>query len=330
MSDRLPQVKAAVVQAAPVPFDREATIQKACSLIAEAASQGAKLIVLPEAFVPAYPRGLSFGAVVGSRSDEGRRLWQRYWENAVDVPGPDTDTLGEAAREAGVYLAIGVVERDSQFSRGTLYCTLLYFGPDGQLLGKHRKLKPTGSERLIWGEGDGSTLTVIDTDFGKLGGLICWENYMPLARMAMYSKGVDIYLAPTADARDTWQATLQHIACEGRCFILGCNQFFTKDMYPNDLAAGDELANQPEVMCRGGSAIISPLGEVLAGPLYDKEGTLFADLDLGDIPRARFHLDPAGHYARPDVFRLIINEHPQEPAERDNSLTNSRQESEKG
>ncbi len=330
MSDRLPQVKAAVVQAAPVPFDREATIQKACSLIAEAASQGAKLIVLPEAFVPAYPRGLSFGAVVGSRSDEGRRLWQRYWENAVDVPGPDTDTLGEAAREAGVYLAIGVVERDSQFSRGTLYCTLLYFGPDGQLLGKHRKLKPTGSERLIWGEGDGSTLTVIDTDFGKLGGLICWENYMPLARMAMYSKGVDIYLAPTADARDTWQATLQHIACEGRCFILGCNQFFTKDMYPNDLAAGDELANQPEVMCRGGSAIISPLGEVLAGPLYDKEGTLFADLDLGDIPRARFDLDPAGHYARPDVFRLIINEHPQEPAERDNSLTNSRQESEKG
>ena len=328
VSDCRSQVKAAVVQAAPVSFDREATIQKACRLVAEAASQGAKLIVLPEAFVPAYPRGLGFGAVVGSRSDEGRRLWQRYWENAVDVPGPDTDTLGEAAREAGVYLAIGVVERDSQFSRGTLYCTLLYFGPDGQLLGKHRKLKPTGSERLIWGEGDGSTLPVIDTDFGKVGGLICWENYMPLARMAMYSKGVDIYLAPTADARDTWQATLRHVACEGRCFVLGCNQFFTKDMYPDDLATGAELANQPEIMCRGGSAIISPLGEVLAGPLYDKEGTLFADLDLGEITRARFDLDVVGHYARPDVFRLIINEQSLSPAETDNSLTNNRQDSE--
>lgn len=323
MSDRLSQIKAAVVQAAPIPFDREATIRKACRLVAEAALQGARLIVLPEAFVPAYPRGLGFGAVVGSRSDEGRRLWQRYWENAVDVPGPDTDTLGEAAREAGAHLAVGVVERDCQFSRGTLYCTLLYFGPDGQLLGKHRKLKPTGSERLIWGEGDGSTLTVIDTEFGSVGGLICWENYMPLARMAMYSKGVDIYLAPTADARDTWQATLRHIACEGRCFVLGCNQFFTKDMYPDDLAAGEELANQPEVMCRGGSAIISPLGEVLVGPLYDKEGTLFADLDLNEIPRARFDLDAAGHYARPDVFRLLVNEQPLTPAESDSSPTNS-------
>lgn len=323
----LSQVKTAVVQAAPVPFDREATIQKACRLIAEAASQGARLIVLPEAFVPAYPRGLGFGAVLGSRSDEGRRLWQRYWENAVDVPGPGTDTLGEAAREAGVYLAIGVVERDSQFSRGTLYCTLLYFGPDGQLLGKHRKLKPTGSERLIWGEGDGSTLTAIDTDFGKVGGLICWENYMPLARMAMYCKGVDIYLAPTADARDTWQVTLRHIACEGRCFVLGCNQFFTKAMYPDNLAGREELANQPEIMCRGGSAIISPMGEVLAGPLYNEEGTLFADLDLAEIPRARFDLDVAGHYARPDVFRLLVNEQPLEPSEAHTSLSNSRQES---
>jgi len=306
-------VRTAVVQAAPVLFDREATVRKTCDLTADAAAQGAKLILFPEAFIPAYPRGLSFGTVVGSRNAEGRRLWQRYWDNAVDVPGPTTEALGEAAREAGAHLAIGVVERDTDFSRGTLYCTLLYFGPDGRLLGKHRKLKPTASERLIWGEGDGSTLTVIETGFGKIGGLICWENYMPLARMAIYGKGVDIYLAPTADSRDTWQATLQHIACEGRCFVLGCNQFVTKNMYPDDLPGLEELADQPDVMCRGGSAIVSPLGEVLAGPLYGKEGTLLADLDLGEVARSKFDFDVVGHYARPDVFQLIVNERPQSP-----------------
>ncbi len=307
------QLKVAVVQAAPVLFDREATVDKASRLTGEAAGQGARLILFPEAFVPAYPRGMSFGTVVGSRSPLGRRTWQTYWENAVDVPGPATEALGAAARQANAYVAIGVIERDCQFSRGTLYCTLLYFGPDGQLVGKHRKLKPTAAERLIWGEGDGSTLTVIDAEFGKVGGLICWENYMPLARMAIYSKGVEIYLAPTADARDTWQATLRHIACEGRCFVLGCNQFVTKAMYPADLAGVEELADQPEIVCRGGSAIISPLGEVLAGPLFDQEGTLFAELDLGEIARSRFDFDVAGHYARPDVFQLVVNETPALP-----------------
>lgn len=308
MAEAFPQVKVAVVQAAPVLFDREATVAKACRLIDEAAADGAKLILLPEAFIPAYPRGLSFGTVVGSRSAEGRLTWQRYWANAVDVPGPATEALGAAARAANAYLAIGVVERDTASSRGTLYCTLLYFGPDGRLLGKHRKLKPTAAERLIWGEGDGSTLAVIGTEFGKIGGLICWENYMPPARMALYGKGVEIYLAPTADSRDTWQATLRHIACEGRCFVLGCNQFVTKAMYPADLPGVEELASQPEVMCRGGSAIISPLGEVLAGPLYDREGTLYADLDLAEVVRGKFDFDVTGHYARPDVFRLTVNE----------------------
>ena len=248
MNDKLQRFKVAVVQASPVLFNREATIEKTCGLILEAAEKDVKLILFPEAFIPAYPRGLSFGAVVGSRSSEGRRTWQRYWENAVDVPGPAVEIIGEAVREAGVYLAIGVIERDTQFSQGTLYCTLLYFGPDGKLLGKHRKLKPTGSERLIWGEGDGSTLTVLETELGKIGGLICWENYMPLARMAMYSKGVEIYLAPTADARDSWQSTLCHIACEGRCFVLGCNQFVTKEMYPDDLEGLDELDEHPDVL----------------------------------------------------------------------------------
>ena len=306
MGDSFPQARVAVVQAAPVLFDREATVDKACRLVMEAAQQGAQLILLPEAFIPAYPRGLSFGAVVGSRTDAGRRLWERYWANAVDIPGPAVTALGNAAREAGAYVALGVVERDG----GTLYCTLLCLGPDGQVLGKHRKLKPTGSERLIWGEGDGSTLTVLDTPFGRVGGLICWENYMPLARTALYEKGVQLYLAPTADARDTWQATLRHIACEGRCFVLGCNQFVTKDMYPQHLAAQQELAAQPDILCRGGSAIVSPFGEYLAGPLFDREGILLAELDLAQVARGKFDLDVVGHYARPDVFRLLVNEQP--------------------
>jgi len=304
------KTKVAVVQAAPVLFNQDATIVKACDLIGQAAEQGAQLILFPEAFIPAYPRGLAFGTVVGSRSPVGRRIWQRYWENTVEVPGPATLKLGEAAKKANVYLAMGVIERDVERSTGTLYCTLLYFGPDGRLLGKHQKLKPTAGERLIWGEGDGSTLTVIQTEIGSIGGLICWENYMPLARMAMYNKGVELYLAPTADARDTWQATLRHIACEGRCFVLGCNQYMTKDMYPDDLKELKELDEQPEIMCRGGSAIISPLGKVLAGPLYDQEGILFADLDLGAIARSKFDFDVVGHYARADVFQLIVNEKP--------------------
>jgi len=310
MTEAPKTVNVAVIQAAPVLFNRDATVVRTCEWIKKAAEQEAKLILLPEAYIPAYPRGLGFGTVVGNRSSQGRQLWERYWENAVDIPGPATNALSAAAREANAYLAIGVIERDARRGGGTLYCTLLYFGPDGQILGRHRKLKPTAAERLIWGEGDGSTLTVIETEFGKVGGLICWENYMPLARMAMYGKGVELYLAPTADARDTWQASLRHIACEGRCFVLGCNQFVTKDMYPADLRQSKELAQAPEIMCRGGSAIVSPLGEVLAGPLFDREGILFANLDLREIARSKFDFDVVGHYARSDVFQLIVNENP--------------------
>ena len=310
MTANIKEINVAVVQASPVLFNRQATIEKACDLINQAAEQGAQLVLFPEAFVPAYPRGLSFGTVVGSRTLEGRKIWQSYWENTVDVPGPATEKLGDAARKAKIYLAIGVIERDAMRSSGTLYCTLLYFGPDGRLLGKHQKLKPTAAERLIWGEGDGSTLTVVETEIGNIGGLICWENYMPLARMAMYNKGVELYLAPTADARDTWQSTLRHIACEGRCFVLGCNQYMTKEMYPADLKELKELSDQPEVLCRGGSTIISPLGKVLAGPLFDQEGILFATLDLGEIARSKFDFDVVGHYARPDVFQLMVNENP--------------------
>ncbi|MFN2324222.1 MAG: nitrilase-related carbon-nitrogen hydrolase, partial [Trueperaceae bacterium] len=185
-------------------------IDTIAAMTADAAGQGARFVLFPEAFVGGYPWGLAFGTAIGGRLPEGRRGWERYWRGAIDVPGPHTERIGEIAREAGVYLAGGVIERDTRSSRGTLYCTLLYFGPDGSLLGKHRKLKPTASERLIWGEGDGSTMPVLETDLGRMGGLICWENYMPLARAALYGKGVELYLAPTADARDGWQATLRH------------------------------------------------------------------------------------------------------------------------
>ena len=297
-------VEVAVVQAAPVLMDKEATVNKVISLIRQAAEKSAKIVVFPEAFIPAYPRGLTFGCVVGSRTMEGRYDWQRFYENSVLVPGPDTDAIGEAARESQVYVSIGVNERDPLNT--TLYCTNLYFGPDGDLLGKHRKLKPTGSERLIWGEGDGSTLTVVDTPYGIIGGLICWENYMPLARTAMYQKGVKIYIAPTADSREAWQCTVRHIALEGRCYVLSCNQYIEKRMVPTDLKGYEELRTQPDVMCPGGSAVIDPFGNYLAGPVYGREEILYAKLDLAEITRSRLDFDVCGHYSRPDVFELLI------------------------
>lgn len=306
-------VNAAVVQASPALFDLDATLEKVARLTVEAGAGGADLVLFPEAFVGGYPWGLAFGTAVGGRSPAGRRTWQRYWEGSIPVPGPETERLGQAAADAGVHLCVGAVERDSTYSGGTLFCTILYFGPDGSLLGKHRKLKPTAAERLIWGEGDGSTLTVLDTPLGKLGGLICWENYMPLARMAVYGKGVELYVAPTADARPRWQSTLQHIALEGRCFVLGCNQYVTRDMYPEDVEIKDELQAWPETLCRGGSAIYGPLGDCLAGPLFDDEGILAAELDMSELARSKFDFDVTGHYARPDVFRLEVNESEQRP-----------------
>jgi nitrilase len=306
-------VRVAVVQAAGVPFDPQAAVETVRSKTAEAAEQGARLVLFPEAFVGGYPWGLAFGTAVGGRSEPGRRTWERYWASAIEIPGPEVDLMAEAARAAGVYLCVGVIERDSTYSGGTLFCTLLYLGPDGRVLGKHRKLKPTAAERLIWGEGDGSTMPVVETPFGRVGGLICWENYMPLARMAMYAKGVEIYLAPTADARERWQATLRHIALEGRCFVLGCNQFVHRDMYPDDLETRHELDAWPETLSAGGSAIYGPLGEVLAGPLWNEAGVVYADLDPGAIPRSKFDFDVTGHYARPDVFRLTVDERPHPP-----------------
>lgn len=306
------QIRIAVVQASPILFDKRSSMEKIISKTKEAAGQGADLVVFPEVFLPGYPRGLGFGTRVGSRNTAGREDWKRYWDGAIEIPGEETEALGELAKENGVYLVIGVVERDRAFSGGTLYNSVVYIGPDGEVAGKHRKLVPTGSERLLWGQGDGSTLTVIDTPFGRIGGLICWENYMPLARTAMYAQGVDIFITPTADARDTWQATIRHIACEGRCFVVSSNQFVTKDSYPADLACYEDIKDDPDIMCRGGSAIVGPLGEYVVEPLYNQEGLLIADLDLSLVAQSRFDFDAVGHYSRPDVFQLVVNRQKQE------------------
>ncbi len=295
----------AVVQAAPVFLDREASIQKLIALTQEAAGNGARLVLFPEAFIPGYPRGLSFGATVGSRSAEGRALFRRYADAAVSVPGPEIMLLSELAAKLSIYLAVGLVAKDAALP-GTLYCSLALWGPDGTILNLHRKIKPTASERLIWGEGDGTTIGAIPTDIGAIGGLICWENLMPLARTALYNQGVELYLAPTADARESWQATIRHIALEGRCFVLSCNQYVTKADYPADLgkASMREIEALEDPLCRGGSAIIGPLGDYLAGPLWDEEGILYATIDPGAIAEARFDFDVTGHYSRPDLFRL--------------------------
>lgn len=294
---------AAVVQAAPVFFNKAATLDKIETLARQAAHQQAKLILFPEVFIPGYPRGLIFGTTVGGRTAEGRDMFLQYWENAVQVPGPETERLAKVARELKTYLVIGVTEKDP--ISDTLYCSLVYFSPEGKLIHKHRKLKPTAAERIIWGEGEGTDLDVMATPLGKIGGLICWENYMPLARTALYQQGIEIYLAPTADCRGTWQSTLEHIACEGRCFVLGCNQYLTREHYPNHLQNLIQ-PDHPSLPSTGGSCIISPLGKRLAGPLYDKEGILVAELDAREIIKSKMDFDPIGHYARPDVFELRI------------------------
>jgi nitrilase len=294
---------AAVVQAAPVFFNKAQTVDKIQTLTTQAAKEKAALILFPEVFIPGYPRGLIFGTTVGGRTPEGREMFLRYWENSVLVPGPETELLARSAKQAKAWLVVGVTEKDN--ISDTLYCTLLYFSPAGQLVHKHRKLKPTAAERIIWGEGDGSDLNVLDTTLGKIGGLICWENYMPLARTALYQQGIEIYLAPTADCRGTWQSSLEHIACEGRCFVMGCNQYLTQEHYPEELKSTLSTTH-PSLPSSGGSCIISPLGKRLAGPLYDQEGILTAEIDHREIIKAKMDFDPIGHYARPDVFQLNV------------------------
>lgn len=296
----------AVVQAAPVLFDKAGCTQKAIELIRTAAGQGAELVVLPELFIPGYPYGMTFGFTVGARSEAGRLDWMRYYENSILVPGEETAALSKTAAELGVYVSIGVSERDALTA--TLYNTNLIFAPDGTLESVHRKLKPTGAERVVWGDANRDYFPLAHTPWGPMASLICWESYMPLARVALYQKGVTLYLSPNTNDNPEWQATIRHIALEGRCYFVNCNMYFTKDIYPADLHCPQEIAALPQVVCRGGSCVIDPYGHEVMQPLWDEEGILYADLDMTKVPASRMEFDPCGHYARPDVLNLQVLE----------------------
>jgi len=294
--------KAAVIQAASMPDDAAGSARKAATLIREASAAKAKLAVFPEAFLGGYPKGASFGCPIGMRKPEGREAFRRYHENAVDLAGDEIALIAEAAADTGMFVVIGIIERDG----GTLYCTALFLDGAKGVIGKHRKLMPTAGERLIWGFGDGSTMSVYDTQFGRIGAVICWENYMPMLRMHMFAQGIAIYCAPTADDRDSWLPSMRHIALEGRCYVLTACQHIRRSAYPpkHECALGDE---PDTVLMRGGSAIVDPLGKVIAGPDFDGETILYADIDIASIPAAKFDFDVTGHYARPDIFELRVD-----------------------
>ncbi|GLB44168.1 putative carbon-nitrogen hydrolase [Lyophyllum shimeji] len=310
-------IRASVVQTCTSRFALNETLDKLEHLTRLARERdGSQLCVFPEAFIGGYPKGSTFGAVVGDRAPAGRDEFARYLNAAIEIPSPAISRIEAVSRETGVFLVVGVIER----SGGTLYCTVVFADPLKGYVGKHRKLMPTGTERLVWGQGDGTTLPVLDKDFGtaeqplnvKISATICWENYMPLLRTFYYSRGTQLYCAPTVDARPEWQSTMQHIALEGRCFVLAACQYARAKDYPDEHFTSSNLGRDPlpspdKVMIAGGSVIISPLGKILAGPLRDAEDVLTADLDLDDIARGKFDLDVTGHYARDDIFRLTVN-----------------------
>lgn len=298
----LTKYKAAAVQAAPVFLDREATVDKACRLIAEASANGASLVVFPETWIPGYPFWLN----TDSRWNypPGKKAYARLYKNSVDVPGPVTERLGEAARKAGIFLVMGINERTRS---GTLFNTIVFIGKDGHLLGKHRKLVPTYHERMIWAHGDGSTLEVFDTEIGRLGGLICWEHWMPLARYTLYTQGEQIHAAVWPTAGETFLLACRNMAFEGRLFVVASCNYLTKAMLPSDFELMQEAKDLPDVLLSGGSAIIGPNASYLAGPVYGEETILYADIDLERTIEGKQAMDVVGHYARPEVFTLHVN-----------------------
>ncbi|MBP3752807.1 MAG: carbon-nitrogen hydrolase family protein [Pyramidobacter sp.] len=307
MKDLQKKCRVAVIQAAPVFFNKEKTIDKVCALIKKAAQGGAQLVVFPESYISGYPRGLSFGTVPGKRPQKGREDWKRLYDNAIIVPSADTERIATAVKAAGVYAGVGYAERDAV--NYTLYCGYAYFAPDGTLLGKHRKVKPTGMERCLWGEGCADTLKAVDTPWGPMGALCCWENLMPLARMTMYQQGVTIHLAPTMGSNEVWQCCMRHIAFEGRCFVISANHYVTKSMYQG---AGmnyeiDAEAYPNEVICPGGSSVVAPDGNFVVGPVYGDVDIVYADLDMDMVTLWRMDFDPTGHYSRPDLFKFHLN-----------------------
>jgi len=303
-------VRVAAVQAAPVWLDREATIAKVVSLAEQAAAQGAGLVAFAEAFVPGYPDW-----VWRTRpwDHHASQLYARLLDQAVVVGSASTQALADAAQRLGIWLSVGVDELDTAST--TIYNTLLHFAPDGALAGRHRKLMATGGERLVWGMGDGSTLTTIETPFGRLGGLICWENYMPLARTALYAQGIDIHLAPTWDNSDVWVPTMRHIAKEGRMYVVGVTSCLRGADLPPDIPGREELYGDPDDwLSRGNTVIVGPDGDVLAGPLIGETGILYADVDASQARASRHQFDPVGHYNRSDVFKLTVNTAPRATA----------------
>lgn len=294
-----------LLQIGSVPSSTQETLEKILSYEAEIKRSGADIVVMPEAILGGYPKGERFGTQLGFRLESGREIYQKYYDAAIDLSGPEVKTLSEMSKRLNANLVLGVIER----AGATLYCTAIFIDPSGGLTHKHRKLMPTGSERMIWGQGDGSTLPVIETNAGRTGATICWENYMPLLRTALYAKGIEIWCAPTVDARPVWQSTMQHIALEGRCFVASACQYQPS---PNELGQKVDNWGADDALISGGSVIIGPLGDVLAGPLLDKEGLISAEINMDDLAKARYDLDVIGHYARPDIFELRVNETPRQ------------------
>ena len=306
MKDLRPTCKIALAQIEPVLFDKEASTQKVLSYIDWAAKRESDLIVFPEMTIPGYPYGLTFGYTVGARTEEGREDWTRYYDASVVVPGPETDQIAEAAKAAHAYISIGVSERDTL--NGTLYNTNLIFDPDGNIVSAHRKIKPTGSERTVWGDANQGYFPVADTPWGPVGSLICWESYMPLARVALYDKGVTIYIAPNTNDIIEWQSTIRHIALEGRCYFINSSPIIRKNSFPTDLKNYGEVIRLDEVVCRGGSCVVDPFGHYVVKPVWNKEGILYAELDMEKVASSRMEFDVCGHYSRPDIFTFEVQD----------------------
>lgn len=298
-------LKIAVVQAAPMMFDKKKCTEKAIQLIKECAENGAEFVVFPELFIPGYPYGMTYGFTVGSRNADGRKDWKCYYDNSILADGPEMREIAGAAMAGKVYVSIGYSEVDPVTA--TLYNSNMMISPEGETY-NHRKLKPTGSERVVWGDADKDFFPVMNTPWGPVGNLICWESYMPLARTALYQKGITIYISPNTNDNAEWQNTIRHIAIEGHCYFVNCDMYFTKQMYPATFSAKDEIAKLPNVVCRGGSCIIDPYGHDASETIWDKEGIIYAELDMQKVPSSRMEHDVCGHYARPDVLRLEVRD----------------------
>ena len=295
----------ALVQAEPILFDKKACLDKTVQLIKEAADQKAELIVFPELFIPGYPIGMNFGFSMGKRTEAGRQDWMRYYNASLLAGGEEFQLLTELVKSLGVYVSLGFSERDE--ISGTLYNSNVIFEPDGSYK-VHRKLKPTGSERVVWGDANKDYFPITETPWGPVGSLICWESYMPLARVALYQKGITIYISPNTNDNPEWQATIQHIAIEGKCYFINADMLVRKTSYPTDLNEKDAVDRLPEMVCRGGSCIIDPYGHYLTEPVWDEETIIYAELDMTLPAACKMEHDAVGHYARPDVLKLIVEE----------------------